>query len=400
MINQFKFSQARVRDLESPKSGRVDHVDLDITKLICRVSATGTKSFIVRKRVNGKLKNITLGKFPDMSVTEARIKAAQVLTKLANGIDPTEEKRKAKFTSISLGDVLESYLDCRDLKPITVAGYRYKLKQCFADWVDKPASNITSKMVMARHKKLSEIGKTTANTAMRVLRLTLRYAKEMEMVESVATDKLSGVKLWHKNKRKERVIPSVELKAWHEAVASLTNERARLYLLMALYMGFRSHEILTLKWENVDLKAKKITMLDTKNGSDHTLPIPTALLPFITDLYSVTGDTAWVFASAKTGRAMVLPAKQLMAVTKLTGVEFSSHDCRRTFATIAEAVHLPMSMIKRLMNHVTSNDVTGGYIVTEEETLRIAINKVADYIQAKVTQIDNVVELTKAGAKR
>ena len=62
------------------------------------------------------------------------------------------------------------------------------------------------------------------------------------------------------------------------------------------------------------------------------------------------------------------PAKQIRAVIKASGVTFTPHDCRRTFATIAEAVSLPMSMIKRLMNHVTTNDVTGGYIVTEEET--------------------------------
>jgi len=74
-------------------------------------------------------------------------------------------------------------------------------------------------------------------------------------------------------------------------------------------------------------------------------------------------------------------------------VTFSPHDCRRTFATIAEAVSLPMSMIKRMMNHATTNDVTGGYIVTESETLRQAINKVASYIQARVTQTDNVIQL-------
>jgi hypothetical protein len=44
------------------------------------------------------------------------------------------------------------------------------------------------------------------------------------------------------------------------------------------------------------------------------------------------------------------------------------------------------------MNHTTSNDVTGGYIITEEETLREAINKIADYIQARVTQNNNVVQ--------
>jgi glycerol-3-phosphate responsive antiterminator len=52
-----------------------------------------------------------------------------------------------------------------------------------------------------------------------------------------------------------------------------------------------------------------------------------------------------------------------------------------------------MSMIKRMMNHATTNDVTGGYIVTEEETLRLAINKVANYIQSKVTEKDNVIQL-------
>jgi integrase len=83
----------------------------------------------------------------------------------------------------------------------------------------------------------------------------------------------------------------------------------------------------------------------------------------------------------------------MLEITKSTGIEFSSHDCRRTFATIAEAVNLPLTMIKRLMNHTISNDVTGGYINTEEETLRAAINKIASYIQARVTKKDNVIKL-------
>jgi hypothetical protein len=52
------------------------------------------------------------------------------------------------------------------------------------------------------------------------------------------------------------------------------------------------------------------------------------------------------------------------------------------------------------MNHTTSNDVTGGYIITEEDTLRDAINKIADYIQARVTQQDNVVQLKASNTLR
>jgi len=90
------------------------------------------------------------------------------------------------------------------------------------------------------------------------------------------------------------------------------------------------------------------------------------------------------------------PREPMKLVTKASGVEFSPHDCRRTFATIAEAVNLPLTMIKRLMNHVTTNDVTGGYIVTEEETLRAAINKIASYITAKVSDDGKVIQLNVA----
>ena len=50
-------------------------------------------------------------------------------------------------------------------------------------------------------------------------------------------------------------------------------------------------------------------------------------------------------------------------------------------------------MIDRLTNHTMTNDVTGGYIHTEMETLREAINKIAAYIQAKTNQSHNVVNL-------
>ena len=150
-----------------------------------------------------------------------------------------------------------------------------------------------------------------------------------------------------------------------------------------------------MEWSHVDLKTETITLHETKNGTSHTLPIPVPLIAYINSLHELTGTSKWVFSGDNSERTMWLPKKQIVAVTNASGVEFSSHDCRRTFATIAEAVGLPLTMIKRLMNHVTTNDVTGGYIVTEEETLREAINKIADYIQARVTQKNNVISLIR-----
>ena len=393
MSNSITFTQARIKELPLPEKGRVDYYDIKVPKLTCRVSSSGNKSFVVTKW-NGKVTSrVTLGRFPDMTVTDAQHKAQVILTAINSGIDPTAEKRKKALSQTSLHDVLELYLADRDLKPSTIKDYRYKLKLGFDDWLKLPVAKITEKMVMSRHKKISARGKTTANTTMRVLRLTLKYAVAIGMIEDDPTSILKKARLWHKNKRKDRVIHSKELRDWHEAVEALPNEGAKVYLLMALYMGFRSNELLTLEWTNVELKAETITMIDTKNRTTHLLPIPKVLLKLIKTLKESTGKEKFVFAGDKPGKAMAIPSKPINAVVKASGVKFSPHDCRRTFATIAEAVNLPMSMIKRLMNHVTTNDVTGGYIITEDEKLAEAINRIADYIQAYVRPQSNVLSL-------
>lgn len=393
MDKQFLFTHERLSKLPIPETGRVEYFDTKQQKLRLRVTPKGTKTFAVVKKVGDKPKRVTIGKWSEVSIAKAREEAIQILDEMRQGIDPTEKKRKKQAEKLTLPDVLEQYLGERKLKSVTVRGYRYNLQRYFKDWLSKPVSTITEAMVLKRHKELSKTGTTTANTAMRVLRLTLNYAQVINAVDEVSTNVLNKARLWHKNKRKERVIPSKQLQVWYEAVEVLPNCKAKVYLLMLLYLGFRSSETLSLEWKNVNLKAKTITLIDTKNGTDHTLPIPSQLLPYIKALHRDTGKSKWVFAGEKTTKHITLPKKPIAAVIKASGVEFSPHDCRRTFATIAEAVNLPMSMIKRLMNHVTTNDVTGGYIVTEEETLRVAINKIADYIQARVTQKDNVIKL-------
>ncbi|MDC9725943.1 MAG: tyrosine-type recombinase/integrase [Gammaproteobacteria bacterium] len=123
------------------------------------------------------------------------------------------------------------------------------------------------------------------------------------------------------------------------------------------------------------------------------MPSPLCLYTHIKSLHDLTGGHRWVFAGENPDKAMTVPKKQIIAIIKSTGIEFSSHDLRRTFATIGEAVGVPLSMIKRMMNHVTTSDMTTSYISTEEDTLRDAINKVGNFINAKVTQKDNVIQI-------
>lgn len=384
MEKQFLFTHERLKKLPVPISGRVEYFDTKQQKLRLRITSTGAISFAVVKRVDDKPKRVTIGRWPEVSIAKARDEAIKILDEIRDGTDPVAKKRKKKLASTKLQDVLEQYLQERDLKRTTTENYRYKLKLGFSDWLTTAVSEITEAKVLKRHKEITQRGKTTANTTMRVLRLTLNYAKAVGMIDSNPTDILSKARLWHKNKRKERLIPSSKLRDWLVAVEALDNDKAKVYLLMALFMGFRSSELLQMEWSQVDLKSKKIILRDTKNRSDHSLPVPDSLIAPIESLRLITGNSKWVFPGDGTINHMSVPTKQINKVEKNSGVDFSPHDCRRTFTTIAEAVNLPMTMIKRLINHNTSNDVTGGYIITEEETLRKAINKISEFIMAYV----------------
>lgn len=395
MAEKINFTQDRIRNLSLPKTGRVDYFDTKVPKLTCRVSSTGNKSFVVlKKSVDGKTQRITIGRFPDLSVSEAQKLAQSTLTELAQGIDPVEKKRAAKVKRITLSDLMNKYLEQKNLRSGTAADYQKKLSEGFSDWLDKPINSITKDMVLVRHKRLPG-NATSRDNKMRVLRLLMRYAVvTLEILDENPVDVLRKGELWSKPTRKSRIIPADRLKDWYEAVLETTNTKSKTYLLLLLYTGLRANEALHLEWKNVDFKNDTLTVLDTKNHTDFTTFIPPQLKPYLRSLHGLTGNNTFVFPGDNVDGVMAIPRWAPDQITKKTGIEFSSHDLRRTFATIAEASMLPETIIKRLLNHITDNSVTGGYVRTEANTMKQAIERIAGFIQSHVsTDNSNVVAL-------
>lgn len=156
--NIFNFTQDKIKDLPIPTKDRKDYYDTNIKKLICRVSASGNKSFCITKRTaNGKLQRVTLGKYPDMSVSEARKKASAALTDLDKGVNPTAAKRLEKVKRMTLSELMAKYIEQKGLKlsASTAADYQKKLGEGFPDWLNKPVNTISREMVAKRHKDLA-----------------------------------------------------------------------------------------------------------------------------------------------------------------------------------------------------------------------------------------------------
>ena len=85
------------------------------------------------------------------------------------------------------------------------------------------------------------------------------------------------------------------------------------------------------------------------------------------------------YKKSKTGY-IYEPKKAVNRVVELSGVLFTLHDLRRTFATIADSLDLPAHALKRLLNHKMGNDVTAGYIMRDVERLRKPMQRIADFL--------------------
>ena len=83
-LTQKALTDTAIRNLKTAKS-RTDHFDAVQRGLGIRVAPSGLKSWFVMRRVDGKMKRITLGRYPEVTLAAARKKTADMLENIAAG---------------------------------------------------------------------------------------------------------------------------------------------------------------------------------------------------------------------------------------------------------------------------------------------------------------------------
>ena len=389
---------------KADKGKRNAYHDDKVNGLTLRVTDTGAKSFLVRRRVNGTPRMNTIGRYPEMTISQAREKAREMINLIENGINPKDQLRDNQSRTITLGKVVSDYMISRgtNLKDNTKKGYISAFNNYLIDWSNTPIAEITRNMVERKHRAITKKSPTRANTIMRHLRAYFNYA--MGEYEDASgnpifihnpVSRLSHVKAWNREKRKQTVIKTYDLKKWYDAVMELpqhqykdvyleSSEVCRDLFLFILFTGLRRREASTLMWDDIDFKDHSLTIEDTKNHESHSLP----LTPFLLDILERRrSNSPYIFQGTTPHKPINDPKKQLDKVRKLSGVYFNLHDLRRTFITIAESLDINTYALKRLLNHKDQRDVTGGYIITDMERLREPMDKITNYILEQINKV-------------
>lgn len=370
------------------QTGQKRYYDNKLKGFGLRITSGGSKTFFVEKQVKNKLRRMSLGRYGELTVEEARKLAQKMMGQIAQGIDPVAEKRATKMRAVTLQEVLRDYLQTRNaLKAETAYSYKRILNVAFVDWQDKSITSLMKDDISKRHKKLGqENGEAYANLAMRLLRALFNFAMSQyedaqgrSLIPENPVKRLSQTRAWYRVDRRQTFIKSHQLALWYQAVMSLDNETLRDYLLFVLLTGLRRQEAARLRWEQVDLKAKTFTLTDTKNYQEFTLPLSDYLYDLLLKRQKESLSD-YVFPRKDKNSYIVEPRKQMAKVTQGSGVQFTMHDLRRTFITIAEGLDVSAYALKRLLNHKMKNDVTAGYIMTDVERLRKPMQLITDYI--------------------
>lgn len=391
-----KLTKAFVDKIGFEQSGQIFYRDSELIGFGLRVGKS-KKVFFAEAKLDGKTIRKSIARHNVISVEDARAQAKKILAEVANGKNPFDEIKARRSNIITVKEVLEDYITTRvNLKPSTIQDYRQTFKTYIGDWQNKPLKEITKDMVEIRFRQIGENSPAQANKVMRNFRAVYNYAMvkyEDSQGESIfksnPVKRISQLRMWYRVNRRNTLIKHYDLAPWYLAVMNLSNnliapnrETIRDYLLFVLLTGLRRREAAALTWNRVDFKDKTFTVIETKNHTDHTLP----LTDYLFDLLAIRKSKAvnqYVFPNEFGTGMLNDPKKQIKKVIDESGVSFTSHDLRRTFITIAESLDISAYSLKRLLNHKMTNDVTAGYIITDVERLRIPMQKITDYITAQ-----------------
>ena len=312
MSNRFRFTKTSLEKLPLPASGaRATYYDQDVVKLALRVTAAGTKTFYLVKRVGADMVWFKLGVFPEMTVEQARRSGEVALGSFAGQENPAEIRRVAK----GIPTLSEFFLEYGKRHGEKKLAWRDD-QQRFRDYL-KPSlgprklSGISREMIGRILSDMDSDGKSGATVNnVRALASAL-FGKAIEW--GYLTDNpVRGIKT-RKAVKRDRFISANELPRFFAAVADEPNAVVRDYFLLSLLTGARRSNVLAMRWSDVDLQEAIWRIPRTKNGDPQNVTLSPEATTLLAELNQMNTGRAvvsqFVFPGSGVSGHLVEPKK-------------------------------------------------------------------------------------------
>jgi len=361
------------------------------------VTAKGGKLWRYNFSMNSKKYLYPIGKYPALSLKDAREIHGELRTKIAKGINPVIEKRekktaKRKAIRNSFKDVAEDYLKMRkdELASSTYVRYERALKRDFYPFIGAmPIDKVTRGDLVSIATYVQQRG--ALETAHRYLNLAnqiWKYALQFDKVEHNIVgdiDKTIALKKFTNTEYKTITEPKrigELLRAIDDYKGSFTTRHLLRFLP---YVFVRSANIREAVWSEFDLKKKLWTIPASKmkSGKEHQIPLSNQAIAILEEVGLYTHDAKYVFHSPLSRTRPLTDVAVSSALKRLDfGNEIVPHGFRAMFSTIANEHGKDKDVIEALLAHVEKDKVRGAYNRAEyREKKKEVIEWYADYLE-------------------
>lgn len=361
--------------------------------LYVEVFPTGGLVWRFRYRLNGKQEKLTLGKYPALTLKNARIKRDEAAQVAAIGTSPAQQKQLAKVAAADATTVAEfgeryfRELVAKDRKDIKLPR-RYFDKAIVPFIGAKPVRDVTTEDVRAIIWRKKDEGFDAAAAAIRgVLKRLFDFAQTAGLV-TVNPVLALPMRHVHKAKSRDRALSPEEIRVFLTAAfESNIRRQFKIGLQLILLTMVRKSELLLARWAHVDLEQAEwhIPAENSKTGKPHIVFLSRQSVALFKELHALAGGSELVLP----GRGSLTKTFAQNAINNalkkaLQGQDipaFTIHDLRRTASTLLHENGWSSDVVEKALNH-TIGGVRGVYNRAEYETQRREMLQFwADYVE-------------------
>ncbi|MGV2947246.1 tyrosine-type recombinase/integrase [Acinetobacter sp. AGC35] len=361
-INGLFFSTDREIQNLKPQDKRYSVKDKLNNGLFIEVKESGVKSWHYRYSLAGKQERLVIGRYPDLSLKDARQIRDESASLVAKGISPKQDKAKPK--GILFKDYGERYL-----KEVIKKDRKdpYNMVLCLSNDIYPmmghiPLDQISIEDIRRTIWRKKEQGyDAAANQVRGLLKRMFDYAMTLGLVPYNPVLAIPSRHV-HKAKPRDRYLSTNEIRTYYTTLLNSRIYRPRkLGLLLSLLTLVRKSELLRAKWEHIDFDGRVWFIPETKADSvtghsrEMVVYMSDQVVEIFKELKAIAGNEPFVFVGRKSGthishNAFNTAQKTALALTDLP--PFTVHDLRRTASTHLNEQGFNSDAIETCLNHM------------------------------------------------
>jgi integrase len=340
------------------------------------VPKSGKPHWMLRFTSNKKRKEMTLAKYTDLSLADARVTASLKMQQLRQGVDPLLEKRRTEQGTIKIVDDLFADWQEGNIKrlkhpAIPARVYRKDIAPIIGEM---KLDSINARDIRQVLIAINNSGRPTiANDALSYCKQIFNHGIKLDVIGTNPASAFSVTDAGGIEKSKDRALSLDELKFFFQKARENSDSFSRdNYLACALLviLGVRKGELIEAPWLEFDLEEGKWSLPKDRSKSDVgiVIPLPEVVLEWLKELQIRSCSSDYVFPNRRRSKHPYMGADTLnRAITKLFGHEagkkkqphnqmgdmqhFAVHDLRRTCRSLLAEQGTPGHVAERCLNH-------------------------------------------------